>query len=193
MNKRLITLSLLAITLVGCGSSHGGGGASIRKDDIKKKIEAKHDIVVEDKNTTHNHLDLDVKETSGMSEDNGRTIVNNGRLNLSKEGQIGMSINGKGTAINKGYIMLNGGDQTGMYADGDGAKIINRGTIDVKGGAIGMYATNNGVIENYGKIYLSGKKDSTDASGYSDTHGNKAIVPNGGRVVNKGEIIFKNK
>lgn len=177
MKTKIAALIVLAATISGCGHS------TTKKKPVTHKVTQKHiEPTVQEIKVEGNH---------GMQASSGRVIINRKRLVLTQEGQIGMSITGKGTAINEQSIILNGGDQMGMVADGAGARIINKGTIDVNAayGSTGMYARNGGTIENVGTIYLYGKRISDN----EDNYHNKAIGSGGGKIINRGKVVFKNK
>ena len=94
---------------------------------------------------------------------NQGTIVNNGTINVTKDGSIGMYAVGSGSiAINSatGVINLDGNNTTGMYIDKN-AVGINYGTIQTVAnssgtGIIGVVVANGGIIKNYGQIIISG-------------------------------------
>ena len=94
---------------------------------------------------------------------NQGTIVNNGTINVTKDGSIGMYAVGSGSiAINSatGVINLDGNNTTGMYIDKN-AVGINYGTIQTVAnssgtGIIGVVVANSGIIKNYGQIIISG-------------------------------------
>ncbi|WP_157697379.1 autotransporter domain-containing protein [Leptotrichia sp. oral taxon 498] len=94
---------------------------------------------------------------------NQGTIINNGTINVTKDGSIGMYAVGSGSiAINSatGVINLDGNNTTGMYIDKN-AVGINYGTIQTVAnssgtGIIGVVVANGGIIKNYGQIIISG-------------------------------------
>lgn len=120
----------------------------------------------------------------------------------------GMKALSSSTAINNGMINING-QGYGMYADGN-SKIQNNGTININGQGYGMYAKNGSYALNEGVINLS-----SQANGGMIADGNGSIVENkgtinvdsnssltkdkivtainGGKVLNSGDIIFKDK
>lgn len=120
----------------------------------------------------------------------------------------GMKALSSSTAINNGMINING-QGYGMYADGN-SKIQNNGTININGQGYGMYAKGGSYALNEGVINLS-----SQANGGMVAEGNGSIVENkgtinvdtnssltkdkvvtainGGKVLNSGNIIFKDK
>lgn len=120
----------------------------------------------------------------------------------------GMKALSSSTAINNGMINING-QGYGMYADGN-SKIQNNGTININGQGYGMYVKGGSYALNEGVINLS-----SQANGGMVADGNGSIVENkgtinvdtnnsltkdkvvtainGGKVLNSGNIIFKDK
>ena len=143
----------------------------------------------------------------GMSVVGNGTAINNGKI----------IINGTGTGIyagfgaagkNNGVIDING-DGYGMYSD-NGGYIYNEGTININSKGYGMYVKNGGYAENKGVINLSSRaQGGMVADGSGSVVENKGTINvdsgsslsknevvkavNGGRVINSGNIVFKDK
>lgn len=153
----------------------------------------------------------------GIETSNGAVASNNyseGKRNsielTSVDGSsvTGMKALSSSTAINNGMINING-QGYGMYADGN-SKIQNNGTININGQGYGMYVKGGSYALNEGVINLS-----SQANGGMVADGNGSIVENkgtinvdsnssltkdkivtainGGKVLNSGNIIFKDK
>ncbi len=115
-------------------------------------------------------------KTSGNISRQGN-IVNEGTINVTKDGSIGMYAVGSGSkAINAatGVINLSGNNTVGMYID-QNAQGINYGTIQTTPtangkGIKGVVVVNGGTIKNYGTINIQG---SNNMGVYSD---NSSVV-----------------
>ena len=115
-------------------------------------------------------------KTSGNISRQGN-IVNEGTINVTKDGSIGMYAVGSGSkAINAatGVINLSGSNTVGMYID-QNAQGINYGTIQTTPtangkGIKGVVVVNGGTIKNYGTINIQG---SDNMGVYSD---NSSVV-----------------
>ena len=115
-------------------------------------------------------------KTSGNISRQGN-IVNEGTINVTKDGSIGMYAAGSGSkAINAatGVINLSGNNTVGMYID-QNAQGINYGTIQTTPtangkGIKGVVVVNGGTIKNYGTINIQG---SNNMGVYSD---NSSVV-----------------
>lgn len=120
----------------------------------------------------------------GIYGTNKAKVYNNGEININENG-IGIKVTNSATAINNGTINING-QGYGMYAD-NGAYILNEGTINLSSQAQGgMIADGAGsVAENKGTINVD--------SGSSLSKDNVVKAINGGKIINSGNIIFKDK
>lgn len=128
-----------------------------------------------------------------------------------------ININGKGTGIYAGYgaigrnnVTINiNGNGYGMYADNSGY-IYNEGVININSNGYGMYVKDGGYAENTGVINLSsqaqggmiadGKNSYVANYGTINVDKNSSLTKgeivkaiNGGKVLNSGNIIFKDK
>lgn len=136
------------------------------------------------------------------------TASNNETITINSSNGIGMSVVGNGSAINNKIININN-DGVGIYA-GYGASGKNNGIININGQGYGMYADNGAYILNEGTINLSSQaQGGMIADGAGSVAENKGTINvdsgsslskddvvkaiNGGRVVNSGKIIFKDK
>ena len=165
------------------------------------------------------------------------SAFNNGNISTFGDLSTGISIKEDGIGINeiKGIINVNGEHRSsGMQATGELAQVINKGEININGAnaagirvsnyakglndatgvitvgdsAYGMYASSGGIIENNGKIILSGKtngstgmysigKDSSIINNgeiilQNELDGDLAINAESGKYINSGRIIGKN-
>lgn len=120
----------------------------------------------------------------GIYGSNKAKIYNNGEININKNG-IGIKVTNSATAINNGTINING-QGYGMYAKG-GSYALNEGVINLSSQANGgMIADGNGsIVENKGTINVD--------SNSSLTKDKIVTAINGGKVLNSGNIIFKDK
>lgn len=120
----------------------------------------------------------------GIKGINKSKIYNNGIINIYGQG-YGM-YGESGTYLQNNNIINIYGKGYGMYAK-NGAYAVNEGTINLSSQAQGgMVADGIGsVVENKGTINVD--------SGSSLTEDKVVTAINGGRVINGGEIIFKDK
>lgn len=120
----------------------------------------------------------------GIYGSNKAKVYNNGEININENG-IGIKVTSSATAINNGTINING-QGYGIYAKG-GSYALNEGVINLSSQANGgMIADGNGsIVENKGTINVD-----TNSSLTKD----KVVTAiNGGKVLNSGNIIFKDK
>ncbi|MCK5780802.1 MAG: hypothetical protein KAH04_07250, partial [Psychrilyobacter sp.] len=164
--------------------------------------------------TNTNRIIVKNQNAIGMvARDNSNIATNNNGSNINIDGKYSFGMYGNGHMIgdrltNNGTITLKGNDQVGMYAD-NGSKAINHGNINLDGSnGVGMWANGNGSeVTNKGTITLRGTgtdiNDSTNTNDDKypgnrelgkDNHGNIGMKATaGGKIINKGKIIFNNQ
>lgn len=146
----------------------------------------------------------------GVAVHGGATGVNKGVIEMDGDYNVGIYADETGSAgvLNQGKINMSGNGIIGMYADGNALMINDTdGEISVSGNnAIGMKARGAGaVIENRGKIYVSGVED-TDGSSLVTQDGGTVnsgvsgaslfslaraiMLEDGATFINSGEAIF---
>lgn len=127
---------------------------------------------------------VDGSSVTGMKALSSSTAINNGMININGQG-YGMYADGNSKIQNNGTINING-QGYGMYAKG-GSYALNEGVINLSSQANGgMIADGNGsIVENKGTINVD--------SNSSLTKDKIVTAINGGKVLNSGNIIFKDK
>lgn len=192
--------------------NNGEINISVPKDKLGIGIKASGDSKVVNNGQISgkgNVIGIEVSNGAVASNNYSESKRNSIELNSVDGSSVtGMKALSSSTAINNGMINING-QGYGMYADGN-SKIQNNGTININGQGYGMYAKGGSYALNEGVINLS-----SQANGGMVADGNGSIVENkgtinvdtnssltkdkvvtainGGKVLNSGNIIFKDK
>lgn len=192
--------------------NNGEINISVPKDKLGIGIKASGDSkVVNNEQISGKGNVIGIETSNGAIASNNYSEIKRNSIELtSVDGSsvTGMKALSSSTAINNGMINING-QGYGMYADGN-SKIQNNGTININGQGYGMYAKGGSYALNEGVINLS-----SQANGGMVADGNESIVENkgtinvdsnssltkdkivtainGGKVLNSGDIIFKDK
>lgn len=192
--------------------NNGEINISVPKDKLGIGIKASGDSKVVNNGQISgkgNVIGIEVSNGAVASNNYSESKRNSIELNSVDGSSVtGMKALSSSTAINNGMINING-QGYGMYADGN-SKIQNNGTININGQGYGMYAKGGSYALNEGVINLS-----SQANGGMVADGNESIVENkgtinvdsnssltkdkivtainGGKVLNSGDIIFKDK
>lgn len=192
--------------------NNGEINISVPKDKLGIGIKASGDSKVVNNGQISgkgNVIGIEVSNGAVASNNYSESKRNSIELNSVDGSSVtGMKALSSSTAINNGMINING-QGYGMYADGN-SKIQNNGTININGQGYGMYAKGGSYALNEGVINLS-----SQANGGMIADGNGSIVENkgtinvdsnssltkdkivtainGGKVLNSGNIIFKDK
>lgn len=192
--------------------NNGEINISVPKDKLGIGIKASGDSkVVNNEQISGKGNVIGIETSNGAIASNNYSEIKRNSIELtSVDGSsvTGMKALSSSTAINNGMINING-QGYGMYADGN-SKIQNNGTININGQGYGMYAKGGSYALNEGVINLS-----SQANGGMVADGNGSIVENkgtinvdtnssltkdkvvtainGGKVLNFGNIIFKDK
>lgn len=157
--------------------------------------------------TNNGTITIDSQNGIGMSIVGEGSAINNEIININGNG-MGIYSGYGATGRNNETININGNGY-GMYAD-NGGYIYNEGIININNNGYGMYVKDGGYALNEGVINLS-----SQANGGMIADGNGSIVENkgtinvdsnssltkdkivtainGGKVLNSGNIIFKDK
>lgn len=192
--------------------NNGEINISVPKDKLGIGIKASGDSkVVNNGQISGKGNVIGIETSNGAIASNNYSEIKRNSIELtSVDGSsvTGMKALSSSTAINNGMINING-QGYGMYADGN-SKIQNNGTININGQGYGMYVKGGSYALNEGVINLS-----SQANGGMVADGNGSIVENkgtinvdtnnsltkdkvvtainGGKVLNSGNIIFKDK
>ena len=202
---KLITAGIIALAMVGCGSDDvkkgdtvhltqfaldgaksenngtidfdsGDNGLAVLAGDIHG---TKHSKYTNNGIIKGSHLKIGMEATKFGTVTNS----NSGVINLTKDGAIGMKAINSGQASNHGNINLNGSNQIGMLADGGTVTNEIDGTITLRGTQDSSQGQS-----------ITDTKEFTNTTVGHDNHGNVGMkAVNGGKIINKGKIIFKNQ
>ena len=116
----------------------------------------------------------------------GSTVVNDGTINITKDGGVGIYLGDRATGVNNGKITTVGSPKNAIgVVIGNGSEFTNNGSIIINSDGGAGIVISGGTVKNYGDIQVSGGavKSRNDIAGIE-----KITVKSGNSSLKKGDL-----